>query len=320
MDAISNSLEVSFFEWMIMVGRSSMRPAEKLITIFAPILQSGDVPTLARVCGLSERTVTESKATPIREGWLHIKVKGGGRGRGNVYSPAIPSSDHPYKVKDIDKLNPTAVFSGFAETPPIKTHENQRRVCKETPEKDRIFHDTPPTTPPPPYKERARPRIDRLSPIETLPLIDRTEIEDRGVWGERPALLARPDPGPGKAAALDAFNAFNDTALKCGIPQAAKFTPDRERKIIACLKNYGMDGWNQALANIERSAFLTGKNDRGWIATLDFMLQPSKFGKLHDGGYGNGRHAKSSETEQQDLAAEFERARLMDEEFSTRCR
>ena len=47
---------------------------------------------------------------------------------------------------------------------------------------------------------------------------------------------------------------------------------------------------NLALANIERSSFLTGTNDRGWRADLEFLLQPSSFAKVHDGGYGNGRH------------------------------
>jgi len=97
-----------------------------------------------------------------------------------------------------------------------------------------------------------------------------------------------------KMDALKAFEAYNETALRCGIPQAAKLTPDRERKIIARLKDYGVDGWGTALAHIERSSFLTGKNDRGFTANLDFVLQPTTFGKLHDGFYGNGRHASPS--------------------------
>lgn len=97
--------------------------------------------------------------------------------------------------------------------------------------------------------------------------------------------------GPGAAEALQAFEAYNATALECGLPQAAKLTPDRQRKIIARLKDYGLDGWTQALANIEKSSFLTGTNDRGWRATLDFLVKPDSFAKVHDGGYGNGRHA-----------------------------
>lgn len=99
-----------------------------------------------------------------------------------------------------------------------------------------------------------------------------------------------PKGGPTPSDALRAFEAYNQTALRCNLQQASKMTPDRQRKIIARLKDYGIDGWTQALANIERSSFLTGRNDKGWSANLDFMLQASSFSKLHDGAYGNGRH------------------------------
>lgn len=93
------------------------------------------------------------------------------------------------------------------------------------------------------------------------------------------------------AEALTAFQEWNTLALRCGLPQAAKLTPDRQRRLIARLKDYRLEGWRQALAHIERSSFLTGGGERGWKATLDFLLQPASFGKVHDGGYGNGRHS-----------------------------
>lgn len=89
-----------------------------------------------------------------------------------------------------------------------------------------------------------------------------------------------------------AFEAYNDCAAECGLPKAVKLTPDRKRKIAARLKDYGLDGWMQALDNIRRSRFLTGSNDRNFRADLDFVLQAKSFNKLHDGGYGNGRHAE----------------------------
>ena len=91
---------------------------------------------------------------------------------------------------------------------------------------------------------------------------------------------------------MRAFEAYNAVALRCALPQAAKLTPDRQRKIIARLKVYGLDGWARALANVERSSFLTGKNDNGWCANFDFLLQATSFSKVHDGAYGNGRHAE----------------------------
>jgi hypothetical protein len=97
-------------------------------------------------------------------------------------------------------------------------------------------------------------------------------------------------PTPGDA--LKAFAAYNQTALRCALQQAGRLTPDRQRKIIARLREYSLDGWMQALANLERSAFLRGKNDRNWRANLDFLLQASSFSKVHDGQYGNGATPK----------------------------
>lgn len=108
--------------------------------------------------------------------------------------------------------------------------------------------------------------------------------------GEEEVTPPPPKGGVSPMDALRAFEAYNATALRCGLPQAAKLTPDRQRKIIARLRDYGPDGWDRALANIERSSFLTGTNDRGWRANLEFLLQAASFAKVHDGSFGNGRH------------------------------
>jgi hypothetical protein len=86
-----------------------------------------------------------------------------------------------------------------------------------------------------------------------------------------------------------AFDAYNATAKRCGLSQATTLTDDRRKKIKDRLDTYGLDGWTRAMANIEKSAFLTGKNDKKWKASLEFVLQASSFNKLHDGVYGNGR-------------------------------
>jgi hypothetical protein len=129
-----------------------------------------------------------------------------------------------------------------------------------------------------------------FSPSRVLDNNKLTSLADRPENNKNP-LPPTKTKGPGASDALIAFEAYNATALECALPQAAKLTPDRQRKIIARLKDYGLDGWKQALTNIERSSFLTGTNERGWRASLDFLLQPASFAKVHDGGYGNGRHA-----------------------------
>lgn len=104
-----------------------------------------------------------------------------------------------------------------------------------------------------------------------------------------------PKGGPSPMDALRAFESYNALALRIGIPQASSLSPDRRRKIIARLRDHGPDGWTRALANIERSSFLTGANDRGWRASLDWLLSPTKFAQVHDGGYGNGRHGQGAQ-------------------------
>jgi DNA-binding Lrp family transcriptional regulator len=96
-----------------------------------------------------------------------------------------------------------------------------------------------------------------------------------------------PCRGPTPSDALRAFEQFNEVALKLGLPQASKLTPDRQRKIIARLRDYGLEGWDRALQNLARSKFLTGRNDRNFRADLDFICQAKSFGKLHDGGYSD---------------------------------
>ena len=102
----------------------------------------------------------------------------------------------------------------------------------------------------------------------------------------------KPKPEFGRTQALEAFHAYNDVALRAAIPQASKMTPGRERKIIARLKEFGMDGWYRAIGNIEKSDFLRGLGGVGkWRADLDFVVQEKSFAKLHDGAYSSSDKA-----------------------------
>lgn len=110
-----------------------------------------------------------------------------------------------------------------------------------------------------------------------------------------------PEPKPKRSKpkievdALAAFNAYNDTALRIAIPQAGALTPGRRTKIATRIREHGGgDAWARALAAIERSSFLRGRNDRGWRASLDFMLSPTNFAKLMDGGYDDRAPKASS--------------------------
>lgn len=83
-----------------------------------------------------------------------------------------------------------------------------------------------------------------------------------------------------------AFDAYNDAASECGLSRAQALTADRRRKITARLSECGgLPGWQDALGKIRGSPFLRGDNDRGWKASLDFLLQQSSFTRLMEGTY-----------------------------------
>lgn len=115
---------------------------------------------------------------------------------------------------------------------------------------------------------------------------------------------------------MAAFEAWNDLAQRCGLQQSRTLTPQRRKSIAARIREHGgQAAWHRALANVERSSFLRGTNNRGWRATLDFLCQASSFAKVIDGAYGNGAgHATQADKPRHvNHAMEFVKAQLRGE-------
>jgi hypothetical protein len=90
-----------------------------------------------------------------------------------------------------------------------------------------------------------------------------------------------------------AVEMYNQLADEKGLPKAQVLTASRKSSMRKRLAEAGgIEGWAYAISQIRSSAFLTGKNDRGWKANLDFMLQQKSFTKLMEGSYTNGKANK----------------------------
>lgn len=117
--------------------------------------------------------------------------------------------------------------------------------------------------------------------------------EDKGSESEHPL----PPEGRGVPSVPDqppidvvrhAFDLYNDTAKRCGIPVAQAFNEGRKTKIRARLKDCGgVEGWITALRKLESLPALHGKNKSGWRMDLDNLCEPLKFTRLMEGGYDN---------------------------------
>lgn len=83
-----------------------------------------------------------------------------------------------------------------------------------------------------------------------------------------------------------AFDAYNDLASELGLAKAQALTDERKTRIRQRLNDCGgLTGWLDALGKIRGSPFLCGDNDRGWKASLDFLLQKASFTRLMEGSY-----------------------------------
>lgn len=251
----------------------------------------------------TKRLTTEKVVNPIRV-----------EGRPNRYvvlpseaiDAALDEIDTHAQTTPVSSEPPTPIQPEQSDTPPplrldrstpsdpiVVVRSEPARSDRTTPiETDRAE----PTTPVEPdwfapSPTHARADVNNINKTNTY-TTDRGEEKDRGCGGkEKPELDLEAEDAEPKASPLEAFNLYNETALRVGIPQAATLTPQRRKSIAARMREHGgIEAWKRALANIERSAFLQGSNDRGWRADLDFLLQAKSFTKVVEGSYGNGAH------------------------------
>ena len=76
---------------------------------------------------------------------------------------------------------------------------------------------------------------------------------------------------------------------KCNaLGKVRSITPARDRAMKNLVKKYGFDAISEVFEKVNRSKFLTGENDRGWSANLDFILREDKFVSILEGKYDNG--------------------------------
>ena len=133
-------------------------------------------------------------------------------------------------------------------------------------------------------------------PTPSLPAVAEPTLFGEVIAPAQALVVAKPKPilaarqsGATDLDALTAFERYNDLAQRIGLPQARSLTPARRRSLKARLGEHdGLAGWDEILANVERSSFLRGGGDRGWRADFDFLLQAKSCAKVRDGSFGNG--------------------------------
>lgn len=72
-------------------------------------------------------------------------------------------------------------------------------------------------------------------------------------------------------------------------------TDKRKKAIQVIIKNYSWDDIITVFDLTQESDFLTGNNDRGWKANIDFILREDKFVSILEGKYNGKKRIKSAD-------------------------
>ncbi|MFG1222157.1 hypothetical protein [Xanthobacter wiegelii] len=122
----------------------------------------------------------------------------------------------------------------------------------------------------------------------------------------------------------EALAAFNRMAAEVGLPEAQGLSRKRRLALKARLRDCGgIAGWRIAMDRVRASPFLRGDNDRGWRASLDFLLKPESFAKLMEGAYDPAPGARRQRAEPRSSMATAMAEVLLehpDSEFGKRAR
>jgi hypothetical protein len=79
---------------------------------------------------------------------------------------------------------------------------------------------------------------------------------------------------------------FEKWATMEGVPRITTITESRKKLAHARMKEpFFRENWIAGMEAIRQSPFLTGKNDRGWKADIDWFLRPDSLPKILEGKY-----------------------------------
>lgn len=79
------------------------------------------------------------------------------------------------------------------------------------------------------------------------------------------------------------------------LPNPRYIQSARKKAIINIVKKYSLEDIKTVFTNAQASDFLTGKNDRGWKADIDFILREDKFISILEGKYNGKKQSVSAE-------------------------
>lgn len=80
---------------------------------------------------------------------------------------------------------------------------------------------------------------------------------------------------------------FNEQMQGKQVRKIVKLNQGRMSQVLARTKEYGKEAVAQVIIKTANSNFLNGDNNRGFLATFDWIFRPTNFPKIYEGNYDN---------------------------------
>lgn len=80
---------------------------------------------------------------------------------------------------------------------------------------------------------------------------------------------------------------FNEQMQGRQVKKIVRLNQSRMSQILARTKEYGNEAVAQVIVKTANSNFLNGDNNRGFLATFDWIFRPTNFPKIYEGNYDN---------------------------------
>ena len=81
-------------------------------------------------------------------------------------------------------------------------------------------------------------------------------------------------------------------------PKLRKPSTARQKRINARINSFTLDDFRLLFEKAEASDFMKGKNDRGWSANFDWMMNENNMLKVLEGNYDNKSSPKNKQSNQ----------------------
>lgn len=135
----------------------------------------------------------------------------------------------------------------------------------------------------------AETRLLPCKPVEVPAKTPETEMET-----ETETETETEVPPADAAATPDALMAAWNSITHKPIPRCRELTKARRKHAKARLAERPLPEWEEVIARIQGSRFCRGGNDRGWVATFDWLLQADTAVKVLEGKYDDRGGASQS--------------------------